>query len=622
MPKYIEKYKSKQDLQIDPDIQTKFESWLFNEIEDAINLRGRFDNLCKECLKMYEGVPKLETRDIPIENAPNIEVTIGAISVDMIYAQAIDLLFNTSPFVTVRPIPKKSNDVDMCRKAKALQRFVNHIAEDKDAGLRDAVDTSVLGDIKLGTGLIYIPWVERVKKTKSSKVLSRGPKFYSIPLEDLIVPLGADSNIEELPWVGVRFYKTLNELNALVKSSGFDIDKIQPIDMKSSVRQVRETLGKSSDTPQRQNQLYDTIYIPCFYDIDGDGIDEDLLVIWNHSGRKAMKIMYNPYDRRPITKMVYQLREHMFFGLGVLQMLMPYEDELSDIHNYTTLNMLLANSRVWVGGANLPETLKIWPSRVIPDAEDLKPLQMADVYNSAWQAQMMTMQLANQRVGVNDVSRGSSIPSRTPGITAMSFLQQVNKRFVPAFDSMKICVNNALSQALYRYQEKLLAGDIKVEESIISILGTEDGIDVIMLLKDEKFDESVTVELNAASASVNREADRQNAIMLTQLLGQYYQKTLELVSVASNPQTPPEVRSVTMKIIAGASEIIDKTIRTFDQVRDPGQFIIDVSSELNSIEMAQGEQAALTQLLGLIGQGQEQIGTVETPQIGPPEGVY
>lgn len=609
MPRFVEKHQTRQILGIPEEGLNALKDWLFNEIEDSFMAAKPREAIYRECLKMYNGIPRLAERNIPIPNAPNIEVTIGAIAADTIYAQAIDLIFNTSPLATVRAKPKFKGDIETVNDAKALQRFVNHIAADNNAGLRLASDISILDDIHLGTGALYIPYVQRRKKTKTAKVLSEGPKFYAVPPEDIIIAGGSSEDIQDLPLVGLRFYYTEQQLKTFAHANKWNIEGAQPLHAKGWVRSAREALGKQRDSLTRRNDIFDCIHCYCFFDIDGDGLDEDLFVVWNHSGRKILYISYNSMDNRPIETMVYQRQPHLFFGLGVLQMLKPFEEKLSDVHNYATLNILLANSRLWIGSEALPETMMIWPGKYIqvPDAsKDFKALEMADVYNSIWQDQMLTMQLANSRVGINEVSQGSKIPSRTPGVTAMSFLQQVNRRFTPAFDSMKVCIAGALRQACYRYQERLKGGDQNAMAAIYNVLGYDDGNRVIDVLRRESFDEHVDMELTASSASINREADKQSAIMLTNILGQYYQRTIELIMLAVNPQTPPEVAKIARKIADSAGEIIDRTIRTFDQIRDPGTFIININDELSAIEQSSGDQQALGQLMGMLGGGGEQ----------------
>ena len=604
MPRFITKHQTRQRLDITSDRLHILSEWLYTEIEDAMVARRRLEGVWRECLKMYNGVPKLDVRDIPIPNAPNIEVTIGAIAADTIYAQAIDLIFNTSPLVTVRPKPKFRDDIETVAEAKALQVFINHIATSEEANMRRAADTAILDDVQLGTGVIYTPYVQKVKKTKTARVLSAGPRFYPVPPEDVITSGLPSQGIQEMPLFALRFYYTAQELADYARDNKWNIEGANPLHAKDWVRSTREILGKHTDTLNQRGTLFDAYHSFCFFDIDGDGYDEDLLVIWNHSGRKVMWVGYNPMDRRPADEMVYQKRAHMFHGLGVLEMLMPYEEKITDVHNYATLNILLANSRMWVGSEGLPETMKVWPGKYVqtPDPKaDLIGLQMADVYSSIWQDQMVTMQLANLRVGINDTSSGSNIPSRTPGITMMTAMQQTSKRFTPAFDGMKLCLAGALRQACYRYQERLLSGDEGAMATIYNVLGYEDGTRVINLLRRESFDEHVDVELTAATASINREADRQNAVMLTNILAQYYQRTIELVMLAANPQTPPEIAGLARKIANSAGEIIDRTIRTFDQVRDPSTFVLQIDTELNNIQATSQEQQALNPLMQLLG---------------------
>lgn len=605
MPRNIIKHEGKQNLKIADGKMEALTNYLTVEIEDAFSARSFLEADWREDLVRYEGVPKLSARNIPIENAPNIEITLGAIAADSIYAQAIDLIFGTTPLVTCQPMVKGTNDKVSIDTAKAIQRYINWLARN-EVGIRVASEDTVLDDVQLGTGVFYIPWTEQRKKTRTSKIIRRRPIVYSIPPEDCITPIGTPYGIQDTPWIAIRFWKTIEELFDSAQYDGWNITDAQPAGAKDWVRNRREMLGKQVEGVTRKGNIYDTFDVYAYYDIDGDGLDEDLCVVWNHTGRSILKISYNPCDRRPIEKMVYQRRAHLFYGLGVLKMMRPFQEEMTEVHNHQVLNAMLANARIWKGKeGEIPNTMKIWGGKVITmrdPATDLIPEVMADTYPSMIQIQSLIMQLADNRVGTNAMSqpRPSQIMgSRTPGITALSLLQQVNRRFTPAFDDMRHAIVRALRQCLYRTQERVLAGDAGVMVDIIELLGPEDGQLVINLLRDEDFDKHVSMELTASSASVNREADRQNAIMLVNILAQYYQRTLELVMLASNPQTPEPVREVARKIASSAGEIIDRTIRTFDQVRDPATFIVSIDEELDNIPGI--AQEGLTQLLGMFG---------------------
>lgn len=613
MPRQIVRHTSRQTLVAAEGKLSQLASWLQLEIEDAFSSRTALEAQWREDMRLYEALPRNAMNNFPIENAPNIEIPLGAIASDAIAAQALDVIFGTTPLVTCRPVPKSDQGDRTPEMCKALQRWINWVATN-ESGVRVAAEEMILDDVQLGTGVLYTPWIERTKKTRTARVLSRHPVIRSLAPEDVIVPGGSYDDIEELMWIGLRSWLTRTEVEQRARRNGWEVDGFQTAGAKDWVRTRREMLGKQMEGVQRKAQLYDVYDIYCFFDIDDDGIDEDLHITYNHTGVRIGKVQYNPFDRRPLNKAVYQRRPHLWYGLGVVHMLRSFQVEMSDLHNYQVLNALLANCRMWATREGvIPEGLKIWPNKQISTpnpSEDIKELKLSDVYTSLPQIQMMVMQLAERRTGVNEMSfprQSAVMGSRTPGITSLSMLQQANRRFTPAFDSMRIAIAGALMQCLYRYQERLLAGDLEIEVHIIEVLGQQDGADVITLLKDQKFDEHVIAELTAASASVNKEADRQNSIMLAQLLATYYQRTLELTMLAADPNTPPPVRDVALKIAESAGEVIDRTIRTFDQVRDPATFIIDVDDALSQVEQPTQEgigglEGLMQQLLGGGGQ--------------------
>ncbi len=625
MARFQDKYKILQKLKYtEEDLQT-MESWVELMVSDAVSSRRPLEVSWRRHLKMYEGIPKQETRDVPIPNAPNIEVPVGATAADTINAQVIDLIFSTTPLITARARRRAEAKPELVEAVNALQQFCNALSQSPEVGLRNAAEDSLLDTVQLGSGFFYVPWVEKQKKTKTAKVLSRGPRIRAVAPEDVICTAGNKTDIDEMALFGFQFYYTEHELNALAKANNVDIDQFQPLGARNTVRAAREVLGQHMEGVESKSNIYDVQLLFCYYDIDGDGIDEDLMIIYNHSSGKIGLCTYNPMDRRPGVKMVYQRRAHMFFGLGVLGMIDPYEEKLTDIHNFGTLNMLLANSRFWVGDGTIPENMAIIPNKVVQgaSADSLKNMAMADVYGSIYQEQQMVQQLANNRVGINDAVSPGNVPNRTPGITTMSMLQQVSKRFTPAFDSIRAGLAGALLQCLYRYQERLLAGDTLAEASILQSMGYTHGMRIIQLLKDDKFDEQVAVELTAASASKNTAADRQDSVLLTNLLGSYYQRTLELITLASAPETPTEVRDIAIKIATAASTAIERTINTFDVVRDPKTFVIDVENEINSLEEnAQVSNDVMGQLMGGLLQQQQaaaeqEMGTEQvTPELG------
>lgn len=582
---------------IPPDRIARLQAWLVVEVEDAISARLAQEKMWMEVLRRYEGVPKNPVRNVPIENAPNIEVTLGAIATDSIFAQAVDLIYNVSPLVTVR-----ATNAAYKEHQKAMQRWVEYVAT-SECGLRAESEHSLLDDVQLGTGIYYVPWVERRKKTDIIETIERGPKIFAVPPEDFIVPGGSKGNPQDMRWCALRFWYNYAELALNASELGWDIEGVSIAGGTSALRQTREHLARTTESGKRLGDLYEILVLFAEYDIDDDGICEDLLIVWDRTSARVMKLDFMPYDHRPIEKMCYQIRGHSTYGIGVVEMLANFQDGATEIFNYWVVNMLLANSRLFIGPSTIPMPFKIWPGKYIDtDPEKFAALPMADVYNSGPQALATIMGLAERRVGTNDMTlpRPSQVlGSRTPATTAMAMFQQVNRRFTPAFDGMRLATAGAIMQCMYRYQERLLAQDMEVETHILDVLGEVEGQQVLEVLRDRNFDNGIKVEMSASSSTVNKEVERQNAMFLVNILAQYYQRVLELVTIAANPQVPPEVKSVANKVASAAGEIIERTIRTFDQIRDPETFIVQVEDELNQI---QAEAPALQAIMALLGQ--------------------
>jgi len=599
------------------DRDARLESYLSMEIEDALTARRPIERMINEARRQYAGVPKRPMREVPIPNAPNIEIPIGAILADDIFAQATDTLFTASPLLIVRP-----NQEFWVEHAKVAQDWVNWLSSN-EIDLRPAVNAALSDDTQLGTGVYYIPFVEQTKKDRVYKVTYRSPKVYAISLEDWITPPGSRGDVQRDRWTAIRFWYSKGELEERARHRGWDISQAQPVAQFDLVRLQHERKANLRGQ-QLWREVYEVCEVYAYFDYDEDGMEEDLLVTWDRASRRVLDVTFNPYDLRPIEVMRYQLRAHLPYGLGILEMVQPFQEEITELHMHTLLNIFLANARVWACRAGtVPDNVEIVPGKFLNvNTDDIRnsivELKMSEVYPSAFNAQTMSIQLAERRIGTSGaagmLAKGGS---RTPGVTALSLLQQINRRFAPAFDDMREKTAAAVRQAIYRYRERLLIGDQKIRQHIENVVGAEGAELLDELLTSDDFDKAVSVEFTAASASINREADRQNAVMLTQLLGQYYPQIVGLAMQAAQGQVPPEVRSLLVDAAKKGTELMERTLRTFDQVRDPKAFLMDPDKIESAVEAsaAQAEQQALMQqvIQGLAMQQQQ-------PQLGAPMG--
>jgi hypothetical protein len=478
--------------------------------------------------------------------------------------------------------------------------------------------------VQLGTGVYYVPWMETVRVTDVARVEDVGPKILPLPSDDFLVPGGAYADVEDMPWVSMRLWLTESDLLERKKLRKWKVDGWTPAGHISYLRQRREDLAQTHAN-NKIGKIYEAHEVYVRFDYDGDGYAEDLLAIFDRGSKSLGAVQYQPYDTRPFPAMRYQLQPFLFYGIGVLEMMRPFQEEVTEIHNHRLLNSYLANCREFKArpGTVRGGVMTRYPGKIheVNDPlADLIEMKMSDVYPSASYSEEQTTQLAQRRVGANPTQGSAPLSSsRTPGVTAATFLQMQNRRFVPAFDSMRLATGAAVVQCVMRYRERLLAGDLRARNQIARAMGEEDAQRIERVLTQEGFEEAVTVELTASSAMINRETDKQNALALMNVAGQYYQQMVQYLVGATNPQTPPPVRDAILQIISKGNELMDRTFRTFDQMRDPEAFLIDVGNAPNAVDAHISNpgvqmQGLIQSLLG----GGEQNGATAPTDMGTP----
>lgn len=591
------------DLDVSAETLTNLGVWIDTEITRAEGARSELRAVWEINLRLYEAIPEMLQRNVPFINASNLEIPIAAIACEAVYAQMLNAIFNIDPLLTCREVGEEGRLVE---HVKALQRFTEVLT--RKITLRSASENALLDDIKLGTGILYTRWSERSKKTLAEPIVTkRGPDVRAIAVEDFYVPGGATDDLDGEEWCGIRYKLTQHQLNTRARDLGWDIEDAQEYATIDRVRQIRERLGRYAEmVGNRQNTasgndetMYEVFEIYCYYDIDDDGIDEDLLVAWDRGSRRVLHVRFNPYDRRPFSAMRYQLREFLFYGMSVTEMMAPFQRGASNTYNYWLDNALLANARFYVGrhGSVPNNQLHIWPNRFLPvlDPErDFKAIPMADTYPSMPGILQMTMAFAERRSGLPEISGNrpaGGLGTRTPGITAMTLMQKANERFGPAFDQARFAVTDAMRQAVMRYQERVLANDEDVINDIYLMLGEERGGLLIELFKMPGFGDSVAIELTASTAQVNRDAEKQNWILLMQQFTVIFDKVFMLTQVMESPQMGPLAKQVAQRIIQMMMELLDRVYRSFDQVRDPATLLLNIREAMAEAEQSQPPQA-------------------------------
>ena len=565
-------------------------SWLKMKIEDAISKRFWLDQTWRMGIRQYEAIPELRSKELPSDSGQFIiEIPIAASMSDSITSTVYDLIWNTSPPLSVRGSDGYQNH------AAAFQSLMDKLLMDDFVNLRGASDEVITDTVQMGTAAYYTVHAREVVKRAAFTELNTGPRVFSVPPEDLVVPGGTFPDTDSLQIIAYRQYYFESELMEAAAQNGWDVSRFMIAGNIDWVRQRRVEAMKSDEDLQYVGGLYETFAVHCYFDYDQDGFAEDLEVIWDRTSFEVADVRYAPYDSRPFTISRYQLRPHVFYGIGVWEMAAPFQREVTEWHNFKMQNAHLSNARVWayrLGAPGIGEEIKISPNKSLGLADpekDLVPKVMSDNYPTAQQYEAAILALAEMRVGTPAMgtTQGVSAGKRVPAATAQAALQQQNRRFTAPFDNIRRALAGAANQCLMRLREQYLKGGqwrtntltylvyavgAKKTELIEEIFKTARSVD----MRDK-----VIIEVTASSTSINRQADKQNAIERMQVMGAYYEKMLAIGQVLLNPQAPPELKQLAQGVAGGATESIRAFLRTFDDVRDPDVFIPPMFRTMN-----------------------------------------
>src|SRR5208282_3310658 len=258
---------------------------------------------------------------------------------------------------------------------------------------------------------------------------------------DFIVPENAMGDVQEMRFCTYRMHLSPRELNLKARINNWQVDDTQASDASSLVRNARlhtsgTTMGTSGDN-KNDVQIGLTF---AYFDIDEDGIDEHLEIIWNMTSGGILKAMYSRYDRRPFVVKPYQQRAHLVYGQGVMEMELPYQAEATAIINNHIWNMMIANTKMYQGPATLLDrSASIYPGKIwqTETGEKIEPIDMGENNPTAIQAVATILTLGDQRTGVQSLNAPVRASSRTPATSMMSMQAQANRRFTHPFNNMK-----------------------------------------------------------------------------------------------------------------------------------------------------------------------------------------
>jgi hypothetical protein len=526
----------------------------------------------------------------PWEESASIHLPITMQMVKSIHARFKQTIFSVRPWWMLVPLEKLDKErmktIDTVMRW-AVQNYINH-----DKGIELAVDDWIWDFVTIGWGVMKRRWeicsrkaiiIEDVQKNQEDieesidgleslmqedenpdqieivgkeveKLLTYfdGPVVEPLPHEDILFP-GSFMDVSDLnqPNMVCHDYEyDASTLKGLIESGYYERGATEDVIEKGMIEvgptgNVTDNYGKD-DFRRSQDSYHGVKTVDAMagvkkaklcechmrYDIDGDGIDEELIVTICPEARKVVRLTYldrvTKTGKRPFHKIDFIRRPRRAYSLGLLEMLYPINEEIDAVHNMRMDFGTLTNVPFFFfrsSSGMKPEKIRIEPGVGVPLDDPNNDVNFPKFQNStAWgfQEEASLIQWAEKLT--SSTAMNSGMPSERVGASRtasgmIALLNEGNMNLDVMLGRLKTGYSELLKGVLSDLQERM-PEDLKVR-----VTGSDGrmefgkaGEPIFIDPTREDIGGNLDLIISANSANSNRELEKQNAIMYSQLL--------------------------------------------------------------------------------------------------------
>jgi hypothetical protein len=382
--------------------------------------------------RQREAIPEATPAEHALSNASRIEPPLTQIHAQTAYAKVKGYYDTNKPYFW--QAKSNSDDPEDHLDAKLITKYLGLLANSQFDLNLDKVKRVVSDEATfMGILMVKVVWETLEWKFKSSDDASGelqtqtmtfhdGPSIIPISQEDTFYPPFWDE-VQRMPWIAHELHMPLHEFENKVMNGEYDKPEDRggkEIDPKTWLREDFTDSESQSEkmrgfTP-RSPKVIDLMEFHFFWDIDDDGVWEDLIFTVHCPSRTIVKKIYNGIAAREFQEFGYIPRSFMLEGRGVGQICEGLQDEASGTHRLrndgmklATMKMLKLRRSVLRENKNTIYQGKIW----ITDnpKEDMDAFAMGEVPPSSLQSENLVWSLAAQAVGVSSPDRGFADPT-------------------------------------------------------------------------------------------------------------------------------------------------------------------------------------------------------------------
>jgi len=581
--------------------------------------------------RILEGRPREEIKSFPWQNAANLVVQLVASFTDQLAARMVMGIHNSQPLFPVKILGSVPPDLQPEKKRELIEDFLLTSATNPSTiNLIETEYTWFRNAIAYGYQALKVnicsdsAWIvtgqDKAKEIKGYQ----GPELQPIDYEDFLMP-PETMPVSRMPFKAQAIHISRWDIEQRVMSGVWNAEeaaKVLAAPSNSPEDQARKEVQsdqKIAPSGTEDAQIF-TLY-ECYVKYPHQKKTFDCILTLHPETRACPKAIFKFYP--PGIEEFILLRfggsgNHgkRAYGYGLIEALQDYQEETSQIHNQRRDAATAANTNVLrvTPGSQLDTMTSLYPMGIIPAPPGtIEWLSLGRNPVETIQDENLVRQEASERAGVapSFSGSGSGGPNKRGTYSAMgtmSVMQEGNSR-------------TDMNLALFRNAHVLLGQTLLgiyahfgVEKKVIDRYG-QDG-KLLQEALEAYENETMMAVVHPATASVNREVEKQNLMMMTQNLRQHYQQAVSMLTMIENPMTPPDIKTYLAEALQGMNTLMRWAIRNFG-IHAGGQDVVPKTEGFVQKTQKQPTAQAQPQLPAQIQQPVQQPQSAPTVPVAP-----
>lgn len=566
-------------LNLGEDVRTRLVQYLDSEIGHAISERQPMVDDWIQWQKDYWAKPETKEKNFPFKRAANIVIPLTAIAVEAIYARLMNTLFSVEPFFSVRPKIK-----DFVEPAPAIEEWYQTEVEGP-LNIFGFCSQSLLELIKLGTGVGKSGYERDVKKSIRHRAdgtdevsyveVHNGATLDYVPVANFLIRV-SECDPQTAPWVGEEHVSSWSQMKRMALDGRWMASGIEKVKMhwrdhndgQTAAGKYNANIEAQQNSQPEWSQEFHWQEIWLSFDVDNDGVDEEIVVDFHRDSLTILSARYNWYDdlHRPYRVGQYIIVEGKIWGIGVGKQSEQFQKIVTTMHRQRLDNATLAN----IGMLALKKTSgygpgeQMWPGKLWffdDPSSDIKEFKLSEVYVGEIQHEEYARQYHDKYVGTNELVLG--LPHEgTPGTATgdVTRLAESNKKFDLVLKNIRRWLSQLGMDCLANYQQ------FGTQNYHWLVAGPEDGqyIERFLQMPTSYIRRGAILDVTVTDSITNTETHRAQWQGTFAILSQYYDKVLERAMMMQDPKL---IMAMGGSALQAGDYAIRRLLETFKEAR-------------------------------------------------------